>query len=606
MRTTLQRIVAPALGVLRSYRGTTLLLAATGAAMLAALLPIGALVSPSGAGFLSRLGLPPLPVTDIGVNLGPAAQGPAELRQIALTLLVRLLLGVGAGLLGVGWLTVLAVGVARAVARGPEIRVRRAVGASRRHLLVGELFGSTVIAAAALGVGGLAGRYGARAALAAWPGTVAAGGQAAGVVAAVLVVAGILAGGMAPLAFARRASPVRDAGTAALGLVVPVTQLGLSLTVLAAAALLQRGAARVISTGGAAPGRGDVYQITTRDSTDEQRAAAYAALLDRLRADSLTVSLTSPGTITGLGPVNTVGTDCGPCRWAGGALYLPWHTFAATHYLVSADTFRALAIPTIAGRGISASDRWFSPRVAVVNRTLALRHYHDGQALGRAIAIGHGPGALYTVVGIVGDRTPVGFGGPLEPDEQVYLSVLQHPSRSVDLLIRAAAGPGVLERVGGTVREMVGRQGAKVALTSEAALLAAEAAPLRWFRVMIGGEGWAMLAVATIGTFATLWLWVTSLLPELGLRRSVGARRRDVLGYVAARAAVVAAAGAAFGCWAGMMAWDAMRAVVTGLPAWDFEAVLRFALLLAFAALAGAVLPAWRAVRAAPAALVAA
>jgi hypothetical protein len=41
-----------------------------------------------------------------------------------------------------------------------------------------------------------------------------------------------------------------------------------------------------------------------------------------------------------------------------------------------------------------------------------------------------------------------------------------------------------------------------------------------------------------------------------------------------------------------MMAWDALGTVVAGLPAWDPGAVGRYGLLLAAAALAGALLPA--------------
>jgi len=75
---------------------------------------------------------------------------------------------------------------------------------------------------------------------------------------------------------------------------------------------------------------------------------------------------------------------------------------------------------------------------------------------------------------------------------------------------------------------------------------------------------------------------------------------------VLARAALVALAGVAFGLWIGMMVWDSLRAAVPTLPAWDPGAVARYALLLAAATLLGALLPVWRASRAAPASLLAA
>jgi putative ABC transport system permease protein len=213
--------------------------------------------------------------------------------------------------------------------------------------------------------------------------------------------------------------------------------------------------------------------------------------------------------------------------------------------------------------------------------------------------VGHGAEGLYTVVGVVEDRSPIGLGGYGAPPDAVYLSVLQHPAAAVELLVRGAR-PGAVDRA---LRRSLGPRAGTVTRVAEARLLEAEAAPLSWFGGMIGGEGWALLFIATVGTFAVMWLWVASLLRELAVRRAVGARRRDVLAFVLARAGLVALAGIAFGTWVGMMLWDALSAAVARLPAWDPRAVAGYGLLLAAATLAGALLPAWRAVRATPARL---
>jgi len=88
------------------------------------------------------------------------------------------------------------------------------------------------------------------------------------------------------------------------------------------------------------------------------------------------------------------------------------------------------------------------------------------------------------------------------------------------------------------------------------------------------------------------------------LRRAAGARRRDIMRFVLARAAAVAVAGTAFGAWVGMMVWGVLHTLSVTLPAWDPRAVVWSGLLLALAALAGAFLPAWRAARTPPAALI--
>jgi ABC-type antimicrobial peptide transport system permease subunit len=80
----------------------------------------------------------------------------------------------------------------------------------------------------------------------------------------------------------------------------------------------------------------------------------------------------------------------------------------------------------------------------------------------------------------------------------------------------------------------------------------------------------------------------------------MGARRRDIMRYILARAAGVAVAGVAFGAWVGMMVWDALHTLSATLPAWDPNAVVWSGLLLGGAALAGAFIPAWRAARTPP------
>ena len=140
---------------------------------------------------------------------------------------------------------------------------------------------------------------------------------------------------------------------------------------------------------------------------------------------------------------------------------------------------------------------------------------------------------------------------------------------------------------------------------SEASLLAAQLAPVAWFGRRFAAEGWAMLVIALIATLVQMRLWVVSLAPELGLRRAVGAGAGRVLALVLGRAALVGVGGVAVGLVLGPAVWSGLGTIVRGLPAWDVGVVARFAVLLVATSLAGALVPAWRAVRTAPATLLA-
>jgi putative ABC transport system permease protein len=598
----LRRAVAPGFWGLRAYRGTAVLLVSAAAMALTALLPVTSLASLGAAGLVTRLALPAWSGGDLGMTWRTIAWNPTDATSAALTTLFQLLLGVAIGVLAVAGLTMLSLSVARASARAAEMNIRRAVGASRRDLVATALVEGGALAAGALLAGGLAGAAVARSALATWPGTLRPGTAAASVMAILTALIGLPLGAALPVAFPRRTALPRPSVNP-FRLVVPALQLGLSLTVLTGAALLRRQADPLTGVRPPAALRaGDVFHVTGPDLEPPRRAARYASLLRRLRAHRAfdTVSLSSPGTLVGVGVVDVVITDCGAC--AQGGLPYPLQPVPTTHYLVSADTFRVLGLAVLEGRGISAADRWNTSRVAVVNRSLATHHFQQGRAVGRKILIGGGAGDWYEVVGIVEDQRPAGFGAGLEPPFSVYLSVLQHPARAIDLFVGHQKELGLTTTDDDDVRGAIGS--ANAVHTSAARLLDDAARPARWFARRLEVEGRVLLILATLGTLIVMWLWVRAHTYELGLRRAVGARRRAIFGFVLLRAAIVAAAGVVIGCWLGLFVWGTIATVIPGVPAWDGQAALRIAPLLVAAAFVGAVWPAWQVAVATPAELV--
>lgn len=528
---------------------------------------------------------------------------PTATQQMGLATLFGLLANLAAGVLAVAGLTVLSLSAARASQRALETNVRRAVGASRGQLFAAGLFESASIAIGAVLLGGVLGSVAARMAIAAWPDGLSRGSEAADAVAVIATVVGVILGALLPVAFQRRGLRPPQSGARPLELAVPALQLGLSLTVLTTAALLERRASELTGSGLLQRQPAQVLEISDTTDPPAARAAAYTSLLGHLRARHTfdLVSLNSPGTLTGRGMVDLVTTDCGFCRLGG--IIIQFHPVRASYYLVSADTFRLLGLSTTAGRGLSDADAWGTARVAVVSRSLALRHFEQGHAVGRKMLVGRPVPDWYTVVGVVDDRQAIGVGGGLQPSEAVYLSILQHPAPTVDLIARGRVDGRTRTALEQEFGNGVGTRSSQVVPLSESALVTAELAPLRWFGRMFGLEGAVILLIATLGTFVVMRLWVLSRLYELGIRRAVGARRRDIFIYVLLRALGVAAGGVGVGLWVGLVVWGSLATVVAGLPEWDLHSALRFVPILVAAALAGALHPAWQAARAQPAAL---
>jgi hypothetical protein len=600
-RGRLTRVVSPALAALRMYRGTALLLAATGVVILIALLPVTSLWIP---GANTRLSFSSVRGADLGLPWNPDARPPVAGQLAALTQLFRLLMGTAAAAVAAAALTMLTLSAARASERAPELAVRRSVGASRRGVLASAFLEAGLVAAAVLVLGGAAGGVAARLAARGWPGLLSPGGPTMIPLSLSLVCAALVLAGILPLVFARR-TRLTQVEAQPLPLLVPAIQLGISLTVLTAGVLVARHASRMLNSAALERRDGEVYQVAVPSASPSEQASHFEALLQKLSSDSqhAVISLSSPGTIAGLGTVAGITTDCGLCSFGG--LMVPWHQVLATHEMVSADTFRALGVKMVAGRSIGSEDRWDAPRVAVVNRALAARHFQHGEAIGRQLMVGLKRSEWYTVVGIVDDPPPAGFGAALQPEYTVYLSVLQHPVPQIDLLVRDSVNPGGAGAVASVIQDELGVPSGSIASQKESELLAAEARPLRWFGRWFGGEGWIALIIALTGTYALMRLWVRSLHGELGLRRAVGARRRSVIGYVVVRAVLVSLVGAGTGMWFGPTLWNMLSGLLPGLPVWDWKLVLQFTALLTVATVVGALEPALRVITAKPSELLA-
>jgi hypothetical protein len=589
---------------IRSHWGTALLLVAAGAAALAAVLPLTWLAGGSPDGLRTRLRVASLPGGDLGLRWTMGMHPPAATQQQAVDALGGMLLGTAFATLGVAAVTMLLLSLTREAEREDEIAMRRAVGASRAQVLLAGLFEGAILAAGAVIVGASLGLPTGHIALAGWPGRVLEGSLGATAI-ATLVVAVTLGLGVSFPALLPRQRIGQMTGPVRMPLTPTAIQLGAGLIALTISALVVRGASELAGSGQTQAAAGSVFSLAIRDITPAERARGYAQLLHGLERMGRphSVSLTNPGALVGLGPVGLLTTDCGHCYEGG--IYLITKTKPATHQLVSSDTFRLLNLRLLAGRGISATDDWNAPRVAVVSRSLAVREFQNGEPIGRQIRVVDDGPLWSTVVGIVDDPVPIGLGGPLQPRYTVYLSVLQHPPSTADLLVRGP--PGV--DTGGAVRPIVqatlGGRLAHLEQRTEPALLAADAAPLDWFARWFGIEGWAMLGITTLGTFALMRLWVRSLWVELGVRRAAGARRQHLFRLVLLRAAGIGLAGVLAGLWFGPSVWSMLPAVMTGFHAWDPAPVARYAVLLVASALLGVLLPAWRAARSTPASLIA-
>ena len=557
---TIARNSAAALA-LRWHAGTGTLIALSAALTLAGALP--ALLLIGGGTLTPTLTMALGESAALRADWGGAAVVWPQLQQLALMQLLSIVRGAVWLTLGIGAATLMALHLARAAARGGEVLVARAVGASRRDILAATLLEAAALSIVALAVSAVVTLLVSAMLRAAWPGAVGAVDLSPAAATLLGVTALIMAG---PLLLTRALTTTRlvDDDRRPLTLIVPALQLGAALVVFVGGLTVRRAMQIPQRDSNTAQATTFVQTLRASERARLARAQRFSEFLDRQHAATpgLLVSLGSNGVHRGLGTSADVLTDCG--KLCTRASTVRGRSETVTHAVVSGDTFALSGLHVTAGRTLGDQDRWDAPLVTVVSVRFARDLFPGGQAIGQRIRIALLSDQWFEIVGVVDDMKSSALGAALLPPYAIYVSVLQHPVAQIEIGTRdRTVSADALETIGTTI-------GAPFSLDH---LSRTERRLFAWFTNLLIAMGTVAAAIAIGGLLVMLSLWLESQKRELGVRRAVGARRIDLHFLVLGRAALVAVGGSAFGAWLGLMAWDVLPRVIPGALEYDGQLV---------------------------------
>jgi putative ABC transport system permease protein len=264
--------------------------------------------------------------------------------------------------------------------------------------------------------------------------------------------------------------------------------------------------------------------------------------------------------------------------------------------------FATLGTTLIEGRDFSPQDTVNTPRVAIVNRTMA-RHYFGGEsALGKTFKTVEGNRGPFTIIGVVADSryndlreaTPDFF----------YLSSLQAPARAVvkaTLIVRAASASAAMLAV--PVRETIRSLDSTVSISNVRTLREQVDESLRQQRVIAALCAiFSLLALilTCVGLYGLLSLSVARRTSEIGIRMALGAGRSSIFGMVVGHGLRLAMFGLLLGSAGAFAASTLVRSMLFGVGRADGVTLAAICLVLALAALVACYLPARRATRVDP------
>lgn len=261
---------------------------------------------------------------------------------------------------------------------------------------------------------------------------------------------------------------------------------------------------------------------------------------------------------------------------------------------VSPDFHKTLGLAVVRGRGLTDQDMRGGARNLLIDETLAHKYFPDVDPVGQRLNWG-------TIVGIV--KTIRDFEELAPSVNTVYLAVRQRCYQISDLVVRTEGDP---LRLADAVRAQVALLDKDQEVSEIYPLkrtLADMLAPRRFTTVLLGVFAQITLVLAALGLYGTIQYTVTQGLRDLGIRMALGATGFHVLFSVLRQGLVVAFIGVLLGAAGALAVTRVLSNLLYGVTATDPSTLACVSLLLLGIALLASYLPARRAARIDPMAI---
>jgi predicted permease len=423
--------------------------------------------------------------------------------------------------------------------------------------------------------------------------------------ASLLVVVACVLSALAPAVQAARialAPALKDDGRGVVGprltlrRVMAMGQVAISLTLLITATLFVRNLARTQTLD---PGFDTAHTVVAQVAfvqdryTRETRDAMIETALERVRAIP---GVAGAAATTGVPLTIRGGRTSGIEITVDGGGAEQHVEFSGTD--VGPDYFATLGMRVVRGREFRRTDDLAAPPVVIVNEEFVRRYLRDADPVGRVLGLpGDSTRVPTEIVGVVSNTKHRTLGEPMRAAVYVPLRQRKGDPRIVFIVARATANPGALIA---PMRRVIGQLDVSTAVDVRTmrSALAFAFLPSRVGAIVVGSLGTLGLVLAMIGLFGVISFGAARRVREIAIRMSLGATRSSVIGLVLRDASVVAGIGMALGTIASLALTRPLAAfLVDGLSVRDPLTYVVTLASLAVVAIAASWIPAWRAAR---------
>ena len=261
---------------------------------------------------------------------------------------------------------------------------------------------------------------------------------------------------------------------------------------------------------------------------------------------------------------------------------------------VGIDFFPTLGIPILAGRGFGPQDTSTSPKVGIINQSLARKRFPNANPVGKRFKADSDTSEWIQIVGICPDTRYSDLRS--DPPAQFFLPYVQQPEvGTLVYQVRTNVQPSALLPALRGVVQSVDRDLPIIDFRTQREQINATMQMERAFAALTAGFGVLALALACVGIYGIMAYSVAQRTNEIGIRLALGAQPGQVRSMILRESTWLTGVGIALGLAAALGLTRLVKSMLYGVTPNDPVALMGGMALLIGVALAATWIPARRA-----------
>jgi predicted permease len=261
---------------------------------------------------------------------------------------------------------------------------------------------------------------------------------------------------------------------------------------------------------------------------------------------------------------------------------------------VGVDFFPTLGIPIIAGRGFGPQDTSSSPKVGIINQSLARKRFPNSNPIGRRFRADSDTSEWIQIVGICADTRYSDLRD--NPPPQFFIPYVQLPEVGTQVYqLRTNMQPSALFPALRSAVQSVDRDLPIIDFRTQRQQINATMQIERTFAALTAGFGVLALALACVGIYGIMAYSVAQRTNEIGIRLALGAQPGQVRSMILRESTWLTAVGIVLGVGAALGLTRLVKSMLYGVTPNDPATLAGGVVLLLAIALVATWIPARRA-----------